>query len=70
MVRDGWRDPFNKTKHLTMPAFGDQLSPKQIRAVITYLKTLWTPEQRQYQREETKVRGGFPPTAATPKNPQ
>lgn len=61
MVRDGWRDPFNKTRRLTMPAFGDQLSPEQIREVITYLKTMWTPEQRQFQREETLVRGAFPP---------
>ena len=64
MVRDGWRDPFNKTRQLTMPAFGDQLSPGQIRAVITYLKTFWTAEQRQFQREETLVRGGIPASSA------
>src|SRR3546814_2426064 len=39
MVSEGWRDPFNKTRELTMPAFGDQLSPEQIREVVTYLKT-------------------------------
>ena len=61
MVSEGWRDPFNKTRQLTMPAFGDQLSPEQIREVITYLKTLWTLEQRQFQWEETLVRGAFPP---------
>lgn len=67
MVKEGWRDPFNKTTRLTMPAFGDQLSPEQIRQVITYLKSLWTPEQRQFQREETLVRGAFPePNAAHP----
>ena len=54
MVNKGWRDPFNKTKRLTMPAFGDVLSPEQIRAVITYLKTLWTAEQRQFQMEESQ----------------
>src|SRR5258705_9623841 len=54
MVDKGWRDPFNKTKRLTMPAFGDVLSPEQIRAVITYLKTLWTAEQRQFQLEESQ----------------
>jgi mono/diheme cytochrome c family protein len=53
MVAKGWRDPFNKTKRLTMPAFGDALSAEQIRTVITYLKTLWTPEQRGYQSEES-----------------
>jgi mono/diheme cytochrome c family protein len=54
MVSKGWRDPFNKTKRVTMPAFGDVLSPEQIRAVITYLKTLWTPEQRGFQLEESR----------------
>jgi mono/diheme cytochrome c family protein len=54
MVVKGWRDPFNKTKRLTMPAFGDALSAEQIRSVITYLKTLWTPEQRGYQSEENR----------------
>jgi mono/diheme cytochrome c family protein len=61
MVAEGWRDPFNKTQRLTMPAFKDQLSPHEIRDVVTYLKSLWTPEQRQFQWEETLVRGAFPP---------
>lgn len=54
MVSKGWRDPFNKTERLTMPAFGDVLSPDQIRAVIAYLKTLWTPEEIQFQSEESR----------------
>jgi mono/diheme cytochrome c family protein len=54
MVSKGMRDPFNKTTRLTMPPFGDTLSPEQIRAVITYLKTLWTPEQRSFQSEESR----------------
>jgi mono/diheme cytochrome c family protein len=60
MVSEGWRDPFNKTKRLTMPAFADALSPEQIRAVITYLKTLWTPDQRQFQAEESKNQKASP----------
>lgn len=63
MVSDGWRDPFNKTKQLTMPAFREQLTPEQIVEVIAYLKTLWTPEQREFQEEETRARGAFPPQA-------
>jgi mono/diheme cytochrome c family protein len=59
MIGQGWRDPFNKTERLTMPAFGDVLSPEQIRAVITYLKTLWTPEQRRFQWEESRTQS-FP----------
>ena len=70
MVSQGWRDPFNKTQQLTMPAFGNQLSSEQIREVVTYLKTLWTPEQRDFQWQETLVRGAFPPpSAALPSQP-
>lgn len=62
MIRNGWRDPFNKTQRLTMPAYKDVLSPAEIKAVVTYLKSLWTPEQREYQREESKAHP-FPPEA-------
>jgi mono/diheme cytochrome c family protein len=48
------RDPFNKTKRLTMPPFDGVLSPEQIRAVISYFKTLWTPDQRAFQAEESR----------------
>lgn len=67
MVTEGWRDPFNKTRRLTMPGFRDALSDEQIKDVITYLKTLWTAEQRQFQWEETQVRGAFPPQASRPR---
>lgn len=42
-----------------MPGFKDQLSPEQMRDGITFLKALWAPEQRQFQWEDTKIRGGF-----------
>ncbi|MEO9162975.1 MAG: c-type cytochrome [Casimicrobiaceae bacterium] len=54
IVQQGWRDPFNKTDRLTMPAFEQQLSAQQTIAVITYVKTLWRPEQRQFQAEESR----------------
>ncbi|WP_455153204.1 c-type cytochrome [Cupriavidus basilensis] len=54
LVKHGWRDPYNKTQHLTMPAFGQTLSPREIRDVLDYLKTMWTPEQRRFQQEESK----------------
>ena len=63
IVRQGWRDPFNKTERLTMPAFEGVLSPREIRAVITYLKTLWTEEQRQFQWQESRDEP-FPANAA------
>ncbi len=52
MIQDGWRDPFNKTGRLTMPAFRNVLSPGEIRAVIEYLKSLWTSEQIEFQELE------------------
>ena len=59
IVQDGWRDPFNKTQRLTMPGFKGQLSRADTIAVIAYLKTLWTPEQREFQAEESR-RAPFP----------
>ncbi len=54
IVRNGWRDPYNKTSRLTMPAFGQTLSPGEVRDVIAYLKTMWAPEQRKFQIEESE----------------
>ena len=62
ILEQGWRDPFNLTERLTMPAFGEVLDPWEIRAVIEYLKTLWTPEQRRFQATES--RGAPYPDAA------
>ncbi len=54
IVADGWRDPWNKTDRLTMPAFQDVLTPTEIRDVVNYLKTLWTQEQRHHQANESE----------------
>lgn len=62
IVSEGWRDPFNRTERLTMPAFGEVLTPHQVRAVITYLKTLWAPRQREFQWQESRDEP-FPPQA-------
>lgn len=62
IIQNGWRDEFNKTKQLTMPAFAGQLSPKETVAVIAYLKTLWTRDQQRFQWEESR-RESFPPEA-------
>ena len=53
IVLDGWRDPFNKTPELTMPPFNGKLIDKDVEAVITYFKSLWSDEQRRYQLDET-----------------
>lgn len=34
-----------------MPAFKEHLSPAEIRAVLTYLKSLWGPRERTFQAE-------------------
>jgi mono/diheme cytochrome c family protein len=62
VVQQGWRDAFNKTKRLTMPAFSGQLSRADTIAVIAYLKTLWTAEQQRFQLEES-LNQPFPPEA-------
>lgn len=37
-----------------MPAFGTQLTPGEIRAVLAYLKTAWTPDQRRRQADASR----------------
>ena len=36
-----------------MPAFKDKLSEEDVRAVLAYIKTWWTEEQRQWQANVT-----------------
>ena len=54
IIREGWRDPFNETERLTMPAFEGVLAPREIQAVIAYLETMWADEQRRFQWEESR----------------
>ncbi|MGV8838851.1 MAG: c-type cytochrome [Bauldia sp.] len=62
LVMEGWRDPFNRTDRLTMPAFADVLAPTDVRAVLDFLKTLWTPDQRLSQFELSRT-DPYPPEA-------
>ena len=66
IVYDGWRDPFNKTEELTMPAFGDVLRDQEIRAVIEYLKSLWSEKHRRFQLEESQDQPFPTPGGGTP----
>lgn len=43
-----------RTSRYGMPAFASQLSPVEMRAVLTYLKTTWTPDQRRRQTEASR----------------
>ena len=36
-----------------MPAFKDKLTPEEVKAVLAYIKTWWTPEQREWQATVT-----------------
>ena len=53
MIRDGMRDPLRPNSPFRMPAFGNRLSDQEIRAVIAYFRSLWSPEHREYQWEQT-----------------
>jgi mono/diheme cytochrome c family protein len=65
IIKNGLRDPFNKTPELTMPPFKHKLSDADIEAVITYFKSLWSPEHRRYQ-EEQNLRMPMATPEATP----
>ncbi|MBI2982892.1 MAG: cytochrome c, partial [Chloroflexi bacterium] len=38
----------------TMPAWREKLSDEEIDAVLAYIKTTWTPEQRELQEQATR----------------
>ena len=38
-----------------MPAFGNVLTDEEIKAVLAFIKTLWTEEQRALQQERTEA---------------
>jgi mono/diheme cytochrome c family protein len=48
------REPDVSMLEVSMPPFEAVLSPEEIRLVIAFIKTLWTPEQRQFQWERTE----------------
>jgi mono/diheme cytochrome c family protein len=54
IIRNGLRDPFNKTPELTMPPFKGPLTNTQIADVIVYFKSLWSAEHRAFQEEQNQ----------------
>ena len=56
VTRDGIREPsaLVPPDAPTMPAFRDRLSSDDINAVVAYIKTLWTPEERDAQASFTR----------------
>jgi mono/diheme cytochrome c family protein len=54
IIRDGMRDPFNRTPELTMPPFQDRLSDQDVADVIAYFKSLWSDEHRRFQHQQNE----------------
>jgi mono/diheme cytochrome c family protein len=59
IIRDGGAQFAGPTTPSAMPAFGEQLSDSEIRAVLAYLKSLWGGEERSFQ-SEVSVGDPFP----------
>lgn len=38
-----------------MPGFGDVLSDQEIRAILDYIKSTWSPRMRDYQQDRTRT---------------
>jgi mono/diheme cytochrome c family protein len=51
VIKQGVQNPLD---HFPMPAFEGALTDEQINAIIAYMKTWWTDEQRAYQAEITR----------------
>jgi mono/diheme cytochrome c family protein len=50
VIQEGIQNPLDQ---YPMAAFGDGLTEDQIRAILAYIKTSWTDEQRAYQAQLT-----------------
>lgn len=50
IILEGFADP---RQPQPMPAFKDKLNKEDVQAVLTYIKTWWTEEQRQFQAKAT-----------------
>jgi len=53
VIRNGMPEPGKPDAPLRMPAFGDRLSEADVRAIIEYFKSLWSPDHRAFQINET-----------------
>jgi mono/diheme cytochrome c family protein len=50
IILEGVADPQQPQQ---MPAFKDRLTNEDVQAILTYIKTWWTEEQRQFQAKAT-----------------
>ena len=51
-----------------MPAFGDRLSREQVEAILAYIKTWWTEEQRATQASTATPRTDAVPRHVAPRH--
>lgn len=51
VIKEGVQNPLS---HFPMPAFEGALTDEQINAILAYIKTWWTDEQRAHQAEITR----------------
>jgi mono/diheme cytochrome c family protein len=51
---NGFEDPSAPAERPKMPAFKGRLSDEDVAAILPHMKTWWTEEQRQWQRQVTE----------------
>jgi len=51
---NGFEDPSAPADRPKMPAFKGRLSDEEVAAILAYMKTWWTEEQRQWQQQVTR----------------
>jgi mono/diheme cytochrome c family protein len=51
---NGFDDPSLPADRPKMPAFKGRLTEEEVEAILVYIKTWWTEEQREWQRQVTE----------------
>jgi len=54
IILDGFEDPSAPADKPKMPAFRGRLADEEVAAILAHIKTWWTEEQRQWQRQVTQ----------------
>lgn len=54
IILNGYEDPDAPADKPKMPAFKGQLTDEEVAAILAHIKTWWTEEQSQWQRQVTQ----------------
>ena len=54
IILNGFEDPGAAADRPKMPAFSGRLTDEEVAAILGHIKTWWTEEQRQWQRQVTR----------------